>query len=176
MQRTFSDPYAREVIAPDGRNFAELASNMAVLTRETLLARPADSGAGTKILHFLYPAEDTSPEDAQHVWSAAHEAALETAPELAKALTGLARSDALPAADSGPGGHFGGSEKVAAALVISLWVPDSATPAFRAYEQSVIANPAFDARYSHFLFAREKLIYDRAEKREPDIAPQGQRD
>src|SRR5690349_17952832 len=53
MAETFSAEYNRDVIAPDGANFAELSTNQAALTRETVLAAPADSTSGTKIMQFL---------------------------------------------------------------------------------------------------------------------------
>lgn len=158
MQRTFSDQYVREVIAPDGRNFSELASNATVLTLETELAQPADSGAGTKIMHFLHAAEGFDSGAAQQAWGAAHAAALEGAPEFAASLAGAIRSDVIPQATDGPDNHFGGAQGSPVALVASLWIADDAVAAFRSYEQSIIDNPAFDARRSHFLLAREHCI------------------
>lgn len=159
MQRTFSDQYVREVIAPDGRNFAELASNATVLTQETELVRPADSGAGTKILHFLHAAEGLESGAAQQAWGAAHKLALEAAPEFAAGLAGAIRSDVIPQANEGPDSHFGGTQESPVTLVVSLWIADAAVSDFRSYEQSIIANPAFDAGFSHFLLTREHCIF-----------------
>ncbi|MGE4429613.1 MAG: EthD domain-containing protein [Sphingobium sp.] len=56
MGRTFADDYTRTVVAPDGRNFAELATNAVGLTFETVVQPMADGAGRTKIMQFLFPA------------------------------------------------------------------------------------------------------------------------
>lgn len=154
MAETFSAEYSRTVIAPDGAHFAEEPTTQTILTRETLLAAPA--GAGVKIMQFLVARSDATIDQVQASWDAAHEAGLGAAPDFAKAISGLARSDVQ---QGGPGGalaaHFGGGDQPKLALVISIWVDEAALPAFRAYERTVMKNGLFDRDFSHFLYTRE---------------------
>lgn len=156
MAATFADEYNRTVIAPDGANFAELATNEAVLTRETVLIAPISETPVTKIMHFLVAAVPSGIDAAQAGWQAAHTTALAAAPDFARALQGLARSDVLPASPgSAMDDHFGGSDRPPLALVASLWVPDNGVGAFRTYEAAISASGLYDRELSYFLFTRD---------------------
>lgn len=158
MAYTFGHEYNRTVIGPDGINFAELSTNEAALTRETVLRPPANSAAGTKIMHFLVAATATGADAARSGWQAAHDEALGAAPAFAAVLQGVTRSDVVPTPGKDMDAHFGGSERPPLALVASLWVPDAEAPTFRAYEEAVLASNLFDADLSYFLLTREVEI------------------
>ncbi|WP_022675874.1 EthD domain-containing protein [Novosphingobium sp. B-7] len=161
MAETFSAEYNRTVIAPDGAHFAELPTNQALLTIETVLVPPpADPAANmVKIMMLLACAEGVVAAEAQAGWQAAHEAGLAAAPAFATAICGLTRSDPQ---DSGPGAamaaHFGGGDQPPLALLVSIWAPEDALANFRRYERSVLASGLFHRDYSYFLFTREVEI------------------
>lgn len=161
MAETFSAEYNRTVIAPDGAHFAELSTNQALLTIETVLAPPPSSHAtkSVKIMMFLACAEGVDTMTAQTGWQAAHEAGLVAAPSFAGAICGLTRSDPQ---NSGPGAamaaHFGGGDQPPLALLVSIWVPENALADFRHYERTVLASGLFHRDYSYFLFTREVEI------------------
>lgn len=160
LTRTFADEYTQTVVAPDGLNFAEIATNAAFLTRETVLIEPERRSDQTKIMHFLAPA-DGDRSTAQAAWAGAHEAALVATPAFAALLAGVIRSDAAPpgaAADR----HFGGGSGPSTAVVASLWLPDDAVAQFRQYESALLASGQFDPRHSFFLFTREHCVFDRS--------------
>lgn len=95
LAHTFSDEYTRTVVAPDSQNFAELSTNAAAVARETVLIEPASCSERAKITHLLAPI-DGDLSAAQAAWGGVHSAALQAAPDFAKAPTGVIRSDAAP--------------------------------------------------------------------------------
>ncbi|HEX8415117.1 MAG TPA: EthD domain-containing protein [Sphingomicrobium sp.] len=156
MGRGFASEHVRSVIAPDGANFADLATSETMVTWESVVQQAELTGHESKIMHFLAAAD--APR-AQAAWREAHEQALTAAPGFAGALRGVIRSDVLPAAGGATGAHFGGHAPPPTALVASLWVPDGAIGLFRDYEAAVMADAAFDHHRSYFLFTCEREIY-----------------
>jgi hypothetical protein len=158
MAETFADEYNRTVIAPDGAQFAELATNQTALTHETVLVPPTIGGAGTKIMQFLVASSSSASGigAAQSGWQAAHDSALAAAPLFSEVLAGSTRSDVVAdAGDKAADAHFGGGARAPLALIASLWAPDGAVGAFRDYERALFQSDLYDRERSYFLFTRE---------------------
>lgn len=161
MAETFAAEYNQTVIAPDGAHFAELPTNQALLTAETVLAPPKTGAVpgAVKVMMFLACADGIDAATAQAGWQAAHEDGLAAVPAFAAALCGLSRSDPQT---SGPGAamaaHFGGGDQPPVALIASLWIPEDHLADFRAYERKVLASGLFHRDFSYFLFTREVEI------------------
>lgn len=161
MARTFADEYTQTVVAPDGLNFAEIATNASLLAQESVLVEPIGRSGLTKIMHFLVSV-DGNDSAAQAVWADAHETALAAAPSFAAALSGVIRSDVRPSGSESDR-HFGGVVAPIAALVATLWLPDDAVPTFRQYETALMASGHFDHQHSFFLLTHEHCVLDRSQ-------------
>lgn len=151
MKATFGDPYSRTVIGPDGANFNDFPSAVAMLTEEAELVSGTPAPDAIKIMHFVKAAEGVDP------------AALRTRWQDAPATAGLRRavhSYRLPAGDPILA-HFGASDMPRYDGVASLWF-DGADPvaAFRAYARSAPVDGFTVPSLSFFLVVREVGIFD----------------
>lgn len=157
MAETFAAEYNQTVIAPDGKNFAELPTNQTALTVETALIAPRTGGV--KIMMFLVCAAGISASDAQEGWQTVHDQAVKAVPQFASAISGLVKSETQGAdGDGAMAAHFGGGEQPPLALIVSIWMPKSELAGFRAYERRVLNSGLFHGDYSYFLFTREVEI------------------
>jgi hypothetical protein len=162
LVETFTHPYTREVIAPDGAKFADLDTNLTLPpVVEEILEPPPGPGRGVKIMHFL-KAADTASFEAR--WPQAHVAAIAAAPDFASRLEGYTRNIARPPAEgqsAGGAAHFGGGDMPKFDGVGSFWLGGEADqPTFRAYEAALAGAGLYDPDMSFFLYAREVEIFD----------------
>ncbi len=158
---TFNHPYTRDVIGPDGANFADLASSLSVLTIEQVLQKTSRSANTVKVLHFL-KARDGKMFATQ--WQQAHAAALRAVPEFESKLHGHTRSlSQQPAGGGSAAGtdYFGGGDMPKFDGVASFWLAgESDLETFRRYETALGKQGFFDSDLSFFVYAREVEIFD----------------
>lgn len=160
LGRTFAHEYTRTVVGPDAKNFADLSTNEATLTFETMVAAPADSTKGTKIMHFLVATGAAQIIEAQEGWLEAHERARDAAPTFAASLQGTTRSDSVATPPESPmAAYFGGGDRKPLAVVASHWVSDTNASAFRAYDSAIFASGLFDPTYSSYLITKEVEVF-----------------
>jgi hypothetical protein len=163
MGETFAHPHVREKIGPDGANFSDLSTALAVLTREVELTVPhGRANAPVKVLYFLRKTADISLDDCFRLWASAHESAMQADPQAAAALRRCVCSQQIPEGNRFLG-YFGGKDMPIYEAVVSLWYDESeALRAFRAYQRALEARNRqgrfFDPSQSFFLMVREVLI------------------
>lgn len=160
LGRTFAHEYTRTIVGPDAKNFAELSTNEATLTFETVVAAPVGSVNATKIMHFLVASGAAQITEAQEGWLQAHERARDAAPTFAASLQGTTRSDSVATSPDSPmAGYFGGTDRKPLAVVASHWVSDPNASAFRAYDSAIFASGLYDPKYSSYLIVKEVEIF-----------------
>ena len=164
LGETFADPYVREVIGPDGRNFSDLGTALGLLVEEVPMEVPDPGHGAAKVLHFLKKAESLEQAEFERRWSEAHAAIMEGSPSVAEQLRGYVQNRPLP---GGAGSaYFGGAEMPTYEGIASMWFDGpEALPAFRDYhrgleEISRSGEKFIDVSRSFFLYAREVPIYD----------------
>ncbi|MCI3270711.1 EthD domain-containing protein [Streptomyces cylindrosporus] len=168
---TMSDPYSREVIGPDGANFNDLPSALALLTRPVVLVPPPTSSEDdgpVKVLHFLRMPEGPGPDDFDKRWRAAHEAALAEQESHAKALRGCVQYWQAHGAEKALR-HFGGGGEPAYTGITTLYYdsPDEALTHFPSYERALRQHSAenddcYDPSRSFALYSREVIIFQQS--------------
>lgn len=160
MMGTFTDPYVRDVIGPDGAKFNDLSTSLAMLARDIEIDVVQPGSAAVKVMHFLRkPAALTSEQFAGKLRLAV-EAALSRTPEagVRRAVLTLSIPD-----ESGLMAYFGAKDMPGYDAVVNLWFEEAgALPAFRAWQRVFEAGTGEQAFYepSHafFLMAREVEI------------------
>jgi hypothetical protein len=140
MLRTFTDPYVREVVGPDGVNFSDMSTALAMLARDVELGVAAPGGAAVKMMYFLRKPAALTPELFAGQLRSAVEAALDGAPQAAavrRAVLTLAIPD-----ETGLMAYFGAKDMPAYDAVVNLWFDEGdALPAFRAWQKCFLAGP-----------------------------------
>ncbi|KOX04518.1 hypothetical protein ADK65_05270 [Streptomyces sp. NRRL B-1140] len=167
LTATMSDPYSREVIAPDGPHFNDLPSALALLTRPAVLIAPPTSDAGeshVKVLHFVHKPEGPGRDDVTGRWQAAHEKVL-NAESQDKVLRGYIQHRQMPGAERALR-HFGAGDEPAYTGVAALYYdsPEEALTHFPSYERSLRELSAetgefYDPSRSFALYGREVTIF-----------------
>jgi len=162
MKETFSHPYVREKVGPDGANFSELSTALALLTRETEVSVPKPAAAPIKVLYFLRKLADLTLSEYFERWRSAHEAAMREERQAAVAVRRCVLSLQVPEGNALLA-YFGGKDMPIYEGVTSLWYEENgALSAFREYQVALEAfnkpRPFFDPGESFFLMAREIAI------------------
>ena len=166
LAATMSDPYSREVIGPDGANFNDMPSALALLTTPVALTpppEPAQDAGPVKVLHFLCRPEGLDLDTLNERWLSAHEEALSTEEPHTKALRGCVQHRQAPGAEQAPR-HVGGRDKPAYAGVAALYYDsaDDALAYFPSYERALRETGAagfYDRSHSFVLYAREVTVF-----------------
>jgi uncharacterized protein (TIGR02118 family) len=171
LQATFGHPVTREVIAPDGANFSDLASAISLLVEERVVqAPPAAPFAGTKVWHWLKLADPGAGS------RAALDAAIDVwlAGPAGERLCGHVRHYPLPprpaAPDQGgnrdaPKAHFGGGAMPRYDAVTVSWLNGPEDLALVDASLATLAGAGpFDSAFCFTLHSTETIIFE---------APQG---
>lgn len=163
LVETFTHPYTREVIGPDGANFGDLATSLSLPPLiEQVFQAPPRPGDGVKVMHFVKAAGE--PSSFADRWQEAHVAATRAAPDFDGKLSGHVRSVAVPPPEGPPSGsseYFGGGEMPGFDGVASFWFAgENDLAVFRDYEAALAEQGLFDPDFSFFLYAREVEIFD----------------
>jgi hypothetical protein len=164
MAQTFSDPYTRDVVGPDGVNFSDLPTSLSLLVEEHLTEVPRPGPGAVKVLYFLKASEGLEPEDFRQRWQQAHADVLADASGPARYLHGYEWNPALPG--DGMAEYFGGSESPAYEAYAALWFDDGeAVAGVRAYEEALVKHaekygPFHQPSLSFFLLTQEVVIFD----------------
>jgi hypothetical protein len=163
MGQTFGHPYVREKIGPDGVNFSDLGTALALLVREVEVQVPQPGGhAPVKILYFLRKRAELPLNEYFDRWAMADEAILRERPRTAAAIRRCVRCLQIP--EGNPLlVYFGGKDMPVYEGVASLWFEEAgALAAFRAYQEDLEERnrqtPFFTSSESFFLMAREVPI------------------
>lgn len=160
MAATFGHEYTRTVVGPDGANFAELSTNEATLTNETIVSPPTDRANTVKIMHFLVAHSVEQVAVTQDTWGEAHDRAMRQAPLFAAALRGTTRSDAIaPPPGSPVAAYFGGEGRAPLAVIASHWVAKANASTFRDYDDAISASGCYDPERSYYLVTKEVEIF-----------------
>ncbi|MHC3471090.1 EthD domain-containing protein [Streptomyces sp. 7R007] len=167
LAATMSDPYARDVIGPDGARFNDLPSALALLTRSEVLVPPPASDNGTapvKVLHFVRGAPQLQQDDVIDLWQTAHEQVIAEESPQAKTVRGWVRHRQVPGAEEALR-HFGGTETVYAGVSALYYASeDEALAHFPSYERSLRERSDetggfYDPSRSFALYCREATIF-----------------
>lgn len=166
MMGTFGSPYAREVIGPDGKNFADEQTTLTMIVSDREIVVPARFEAPIKAMHFLASGPRYLPGSAENWaenWNAIQSANLSPALEqcIGRCVLSLPMSggpiDTLAA-------HFGGSGGPAYGGIASYWLRSEADiPLFRKFQKVVEAagkaEGTVDPKASFVVFAREICVF-----------------
>jgi hypothetical protein len=163
LVETFTHPYTREVVGPDGANFADLPTNLSLPpAAEQALLAPPPPGSAVKVMHFLKDSGGVLPFTER--WQLAHENAMRAVPDLEPRLRGHILSIPTPppgAAAVGATEHFGGREMPSFDGVSSLWfTAEHDLEAFRRYETALVQQGLLDSELSFFVHVRDVVIFD----------------
>ncbi|RPE46665.1 EthD domain-containing protein [Streptomyces sp. Ag109_O5-1] len=168
MGQTFTDPYTREVVGPDGVNFSDLPAALSLLVAEERAEVPQPGPGAVKVLYFFKAAEGMEPSVFQERRQHAHEEVLaDPSGAVARHLRGYEWNPALPAGDDG--GYFGGSGQPAYEGYATLWFDEGeAVAGIRAYEAGLARHTQEHGAFhlpslSFFLLTREIVIFDDTE-------------
>jgi hypothetical protein len=163
MNENFAHPYVREKVGPDGANFSELGTALALLTREMEVSVPNPRpNTPIKILYFLRKIPDLTLSEYYDNWRYAHESAVREQRQAAVALRRCVLSLQIP--EGNPLlAYFGGKDMPIYEGVASLWYEENvALSAFREYQAALETfnhqRAFFDPGQSFFLMAREVTI------------------
>lgn len=159
---TFSHPYTRDVVGPDGANFSDLTSALSLLTTEQVLQKPPRSENAVKVMHFLKAREGVTLATQ---WQQAHTATLRIVPDFESRLHGHVRSIAQQppagAARAGSADHFGGDDMPKFDGVASFWFADEGDlEVFRRYETALSEQRLIDFDCSFFVYTHERDIFN----------------
>lgn len=159
MMRTFGDPYVREVVGPDGANFSDLSTALAMLARDVELLVPAAGSAPVKVMQFLRKPAALTPDQFAARLRAAVEATLGGPPEVAAAVRRAVLTLSVPD-DTGLMAYFGAKDMPRYDAVINLWFEEAnALAAFQAWQgvfEAGAGQPScFDPSHAFFLLVRE---------------------
>lgn len=163
LVETFTHPYTRDVVAPDGVKFADLATNLTLPpTTEQIVQPPPRPGVAIKVMQFVKLADQAAPLVDR--WQDAHAAAIKAAPDFGGKLCGHVRSIPAPPPEAAPMGeseHFGGGDMPKFDGVASFWLAgEQDLPAFRDYEAAIAQQGLFDPDLGFFVYAHEVEILD----------------
>jgi len=164
MMQTFSSEYVRDVIKPDGPKFSDLATSIAMLTRELDDGTDGsfNSEGLTKVMYFLKKPQSISFDQYADRWHAAHDAVLRSNTMLSDTLRRSMRSLRMPEGDS-IAEYFDGKGMPKFEGVASLWFSGpNPHDAFREYQRALEAQETgthfFERSESFFLIVKEVLI------------------
>ena len=133
MLRSFTDAYVRDVVGPDGANFSDMSTALAMLARDVELDVAAPADAPAKVMYFLRKPDALTPERFAGELRRAADAALGGMPQAAavrRAVLTLAIPD-----ETGLMAYFGARDMPGYDAVVSLWFDEGeALPAFRAWQ------------------------------------------
>lgn len=139
MLRSFTDAYVRDVVGPDGANFSDMSTALAMLARDVELAVPAPGDAPVKMMYFLRKPAASTPERFAEQLRLAVEAALGGSPEVPSAVRRAVLTLAIPD-ETGLMAYFGAKDMPAYDAVVNLWFDEGgALPAFRAWQKAFLA-------------------------------------
>lgn len=138
MLRSFTDAYVRDVVGPDGANFSDMPTALAMLARDVVLDVAAPADATVKVMYFLRKADALTPERFAAELRRAVDAALGGMPQAAavrRAVLTLAIPD-----ETGLMAYFGARDMPGYDAVVNLWFDEGgAPPAFRAWQKDFTA-------------------------------------
>ena len=160
---TFTHPYSRDVVGPDGAKFADLTTNLSLppMTEQVVQAPPRP-GSGVKVMHFMKAVGGIDALKAQ--WQQAHTAAVRAVPDFETKLRGHIRALAEPPTGkeaAGAAEYFGDGDLPQFDGVTSFWLSgEQDLEAFRRYETALGGQRLFDSDLSFFVYAREVEIFD----------------
>lgn len=159
MMRTFTDPYVRDVVGPDGAHFNDLSTSLAILARDIEIGVSQPGSAPVKVMHFLRKPAALAPEKFADQLRLAVEAALSGAPEVAAAVRRAVLTLSIPD-ETGLMAYFGAKEMPSYEAVVNLWFDEAvALPAFRAWQRAFEAGlgqaPFHEPSHAFFLLTRE---------------------
>jgi len=165
LMETFTHPYTRDVVGPDGANFADLTTNLSLPpATEQVVQAPPRPGSAVKVMHFIKAVSGAAALKAQ--WQQAHATAVRAVPDFEAKLRGHIRTLAEPPVGVTPVGgaeYFGGGSMPQFDGVASFWLSsEQDLEAFRRYERAFREQPLLDADLSFFVYAHEVEIFDLA--------------
>lgn len=164
MAQTFTDPYTRDVVGPDGVNFSDLPAALSLLVEEKPMEVSQSGPGAVKVLYFLKAAEGLEPEVFRQSWLRAHEDVLADPSGPARYMRGCEWNPAL--SGGGMAEYFGGSGQPAYEAYAALWFDDGeAVAGIRAYEEALRGHaekhgPFHQPSLSFFLLTREIVVFD----------------
>jgi hypothetical protein len=146
MLRSFTDAYVRDVVGPDGANFSDMPTALAMLARDVELDVPAPADAQVKMMYFLRKPDALTPErfagELRHAVDAALRGTPQAAAAVRRAVLTLAIRD-----ETGLMAYFGAKDMPGYDAVVNLWFDEGgALPAFRAWQKAFLGanvQPAF---------------------------------
>ena len=146
MLRSFTDAYVRDVVGPDGANFSDMSTALAMLARDVELDVPAPADAPVKMMYFLRKPDALTSERFAGELRLAVDAALRRTPQAAAAVRRAVLTLAIPD-ETGLMAYFGAKDLPGYDAVVSLWFDEGgALPAFRAWQKAFLGanvQPAF---------------------------------
>lgn len=146
MLRSFTDAYVRDVVGPDGANFSDMSTALAMLARDVELDVPAPADAPVKIMYFLRKPDALTSERFAGELRLAVDAALRGTPQAAAAVRRAVLTLAIPD-ETGLMAYFGAKDLPGYDAVVNLWFDEGgALPAFRAWQKAFLGanvQPAF---------------------------------
>lgn len=162
MMRTFTDPYVRDVAGPDGANFNDLSTSLAMLARDIELDVSQPGSAPVKVMHFLRKPAALTPDQFADKLRFAVEAVLNGPPEVAASVRRAVLTLSIPD-ETGLMAYFGAKDMPDYGAVVNLWFEEAvALPAFRAWQRAFeagLGQPLFyEPSHAFFLMAREVEI------------------
>lgn len=154
MLRSFTDAYVRDVVGPDGANFSDMSTALAMLARDVELDVPAPADAPVKMMYFLRKPDALTPERFAGELRLAVDAALRGTPQAAAAVRRAVLTLAIPD-ETGLMAYFGAKEMPGYDAVVNLWFDEGgALPAFLAWQKAFLGanvQPAFHLPSQAFL-------------------------
>ena len=162
MVETFTHPYVKETVGPDGANFADKNTELSLVAREVEYSVPNAGKGGTKVLHFLRKTDSLPLTDFFKQWQSAHERVMAIS-EAAKPIRRYVQSLQVPEGNSLLA-YFSSDMPVYEGYA-SFWYDDAgALESFRAYqrafETTLKDTPFYLPSQSFFLMAREVTIVE----------------
>ena len=146
MLRSFTDAYVRDVVGPDGANFSDMSTALAMLARDVELDVPAPADAPVKMMYFLRKPDALTSERFAGELRLAVDAALRGTPQAAAAVRRAVLTLAIPD-ETGLMAYFGAKDLPGYDAVVNLWFDEGgALPAFRAWQRAFLGanvQPAF---------------------------------
>jgi hypothetical protein len=163
LMETFASPYTREVIGPDGKNFADESTTLNMIVRDREIPVSAKGETQIKIMHFLAAGPREVPDFAD-AWASCH-----TVSQTAPLIESVGRCVLSLPVSGGPvdalAAYFGGKGGPSYCGIASYWLRGEADiPLFRDYQRKMEgagkAQGVLDPSASFVVFAREITIVD----------------
>lgn len=158
---TFSDPYTREKVGPDGANFADLTKQAAQLMSESEQPVATPGPAQIKVMYFLKKAAESDLDTFFSAWHAAHDYAQQQCVDFSSAVRRQVRSEYLPEGDKVTA-YFGPDVEVHHGLVSVWFENEDGLKSFRSYQRvlakKLLEDGVLDPSNSFFAYAKEVRI------------------